>query len=142
MRTQHICFAVSTSRVLFILALWRKRHPLWEPPKILLYPTDATSFIVPPSCDIQIVILSCHCQPIYYAPKTLSPIFGLPTLAINWLCPNMLPPNFVVLTPTRHPWISPTLSSEIITTNNTINTQHFKTKTNIIKSTTTYIQPF
>jgi hypothetical protein len=38
--------------------LWHKRHPPWEPPKFLLYPTTEISFVVSPLM-----------QPVYYGAR-------------------------------------------------------------------------
>jgi hypothetical protein len=58
-------------------------------------------------------------------------IFILSQAAINLLCHTG-----------KHLWIAPALPSDIIITNTPINTQQVKTKPNIMKSTSTYIQPF
>jgi hypothetical protein len=73
----------------------------FETPKFLFYPAAASHFVMP--------------------PKRYRQILGLPTLATNLLCPNTLPPNFVIsqgsmpaLTLTGHLWIFLIPFSELI----------------------------
>jgi hypothetical protein len=85
-----------------------------------------TSFIVSPSCDTQILIIIPMLSLLHYSRKRLYQfLLILPYRGhqVN-ICGFLLPPF-----------------SEIIIINNPINTQHVKTKTNIIKSTIIYIKP-
>jgi hypothetical protein len=91
-----------------------------ELPKILYYPNTATSFIVSHSCDTQILILIRTLSPLCCTPLEVSDCIH----PLSAVCVYVSPP-----------------SSDIKIINNQINTQHVKTKTNVIKSTIIYIKP-
>jgi hypothetical protein len=76
--------------------------------------------ILPPNVNIQILIITRRCQPVLLYPHPLRLVYSPPI---------------------GHMWLSLTPSSELITTNIPINTQHVETKTNTIKSKITYTHP-